>query len=224
MVQSPGCCLHSCGSGAVVASPASCEEQHRLDALLRQPSLHDTLPMGISTENHLGCKRPEQDLQPNPPSSFSTQDPAWITPAPFVPTEGASGPAPCGATQPPSRQPYHTPIPRLRDTQGRHSSPHRCTRQEDKHLVPQKAARPRLLRAPPRLPHPNARQHGAGPGREENTPRHVTRQPPALRACASPPRAGRAGAVPPAVGGKGRRRFRPVPRWRRPLSGPCHGR
>lgn len=110
MVQSPGCCLHSCGSGAVVASPASCEEQHRLDALLRQPSLHDTLPMGISTENHLGCKRPKQDLQPNPPSSFSTQDPAWITPAPFVPTEHASGPAPCGTTRPPSRQPYHTPI------------------------------------------------------------------------------------------------------------------
>lgn len=26
------------------------------------------------------------------------------------------------------------------------------------------------------------------------------------------------------LGGPGRRRFRPAPRWRRPLSGPCHGK
>lgn len=55
MVQSPVCCLHSCSSWAVLASPASCEEQHCFDALLKRPSLHHTFPMGSSTDNHLGC-------------------------------------------------------------------------------------------------------------------------------------------------------------------------
>lgn len=71
-------------------------------------------------------------------------------------------------------------------------------------LPPRHGSSRSLSTAPPTVMAAPLRREGAGRGGQLSGP----------RACA---------VTPPPQGGPGRRRFRPLPRWRRPLSRRCHG-